>query len=209
MKRNRIFIIISYFSLVLCSNFLFSCKWTQQDKAEEEKVEIVGIGKTLLLPDSLETYKPFQGYLLDSNKMLNAPLKIYSHVNVSCSTCLEDIAKWDKLVKEYKVPVILICESKDNFELLKYFCEQGDIKGFAFPFFLDLKGQYVKKNTFVYTHAGFKTVLTDQSNKILFAGDPIHSKVKEREYLSIIKKYGILHGVKIDNNYASTISYKK
>ncbi|MEJ5995227.1 hypothetical protein WG904_12430 [Pedobacter sp. Du54] len=193
MKINQLANNSMMLFILSCACLCYSCKGKSSlGNAKEGKPEVIGIGKILMLPDSMEVYRPFPNYLLDSGKINQSTLKIYTFINVSCSTCLEDIEKWSRLnskLRKYNVPIVVICESKDKFEVFKYFCEQGTIKKFPYPFFLDLKNEYVKKNPFVFTHAGFKTLLTNQENKILLAGDPIHFESKEKEYLSVLSKY--------------------
>jgi hypothetical protein len=89
---------------------------------------------------------------------------------------------------DFAVPVILICQSKDNFELIKYFCEQGDVKKFAFPFFLDTKNEFLDKNSFIDESTRFHVILTDSLNKILLFGDPTKSKKVMEQYLNVMKK---------------------
>ena len=107
------------------------------------------LGKTLLLPDTLETYKPFSNVITDSSKLFGAKLKIYSHVNTSCGNCTSDIESWNRFalkIEKYKVPVILICDTDDNFEQFKFNYESGKIMPFKYPFFLDHESEYVKLN---------------------------------------------------------------
>ncbi|NMH87591.1 hypothetical protein [Flavivirga algicola] len=168
-----------------------SCK-RKQNKDKEASLKVIvenSIGKTLILPDSLNLYKPFSNYISDSAEMLNSELKIYSHINASCSTCIPNIKLWDSLVPEfnmYKVPVILICGSDDKFELIKYLCESSQIKSFSYPFFLDKKNKYIKINSFMNESAHFETVLTDKYNTILVLGNPLHSKDIKEVYLKTI-----------------------
>jgi hypothetical protein len=172
--------------------FFFSCKnKSNNDKPLAVESDTIRVGRVLYIPDRLETYRPFSNYLLDSNKIAKAPLKIYCFVNVSCSTCIDDIKKWDSSIPrfmDFAVPVILICQSKDNFELIKYFCEQGDVKKFAFPFFLDTKNEFLDKNSFIDESTRFHVILTDSLNKILLFGDPTKSKKVMEQYLNVMKK---------------------
>ena len=49
--------------------------------------------------------------------------KIYTLIDVSCSTCIISLEKWDKFqleVKKLNVAIIPVCYAKDKFELLKY-----------------------------------------------------------------------------------------
>lgn len=123
--------------------------------------------------------------------MLNSEYKIYSRVDASCGTCIGHINAWNELIPDfnrYKVPIILICSSDDNFKLIKYFCNTGKIKDFGYPFFLDQSNEFVKKNKFMATDKNFETVLTDRNNKILAIGSPVHSKGIKEIYFKEIEK---------------------
>jgi hypothetical protein len=176
-------------------SIFIGCK---REQVDNEKVKLFkniiedNLGKKLLIPKDLKLYSPFNQNSTDSIKLANSSLKLYSHINTSCSTCLEEINKWDSFaskLKKYKTPVILICKSnKDNFELLKYLCETNKIKKFTYPFFLNLKDDYVNKNPFMNASRDFETVLTDKNNSILLIGNPLHSKGMEQLYLNEIQK---------------------
>jgi hypothetical protein len=185
----------------------FSCKKKTSKEHEKNLKSIVDntLGKELILPDSLEVYKSFPNIITDSIQMSYANYKIYSHVNVSCSTCVDGIKKWDNLATKFLkqgTPIFLICSSKDNFELVKEIFESKILKGFSFPVFLDVKNKFRDKNSFMYESAHFETVLTDRNNKILLMGNPIYSKETEKLYLNELKKRinsekKLMQGVKI------------
>lgn len=143
------------------------------------------------MPDGIQVYTPFGNYLLDSARLQErSSFKIYSYINGSCPSCIEDITKWRDVVPEFmkfNVPVILIFHSKDNFELIKYLCESKKIEPFPFPFFLDYKEQFYKQNTFLKEFDSEKaTLLVDKTNKIVVMGNPLHSKkIKEQYYLEL------------------------
>lgn len=163
-----------------------------QDKEARLKLVIENcLGKKLMIPDSLSTYVPFRDYIMDSVKLSNAKFKIYSHINASCPTCVLDIKLWNSIITEFekfKVPVILICESDDNFELIKYIHETGEIKDFSYPLFFDIKKEFFKQNKFMKESQHFETVLTDNENNILLLGNPIRSKEMRDMYLKEIQK---------------------
>ncbi|TCC96562.1 hypothetical protein [Pedobacter hiemivivus] len=141
-------------------------------------------------PDSLITYKPFALTSLDSNKIFNSTLKIYSFIDASCSSCLASINNWKLVaseIKNYKVPIILIVQSEDNFELLKYLCEKKNIDNFPYPFYFDFKGQFFVRNKFLSRNKNGHTVLTDKNNNIIASGDMTLSKKVKEQYMNIIK----------------------
>jgi hypothetical protein len=142
------------------------------------------------LPDSLITYKPFTLTSLDSNEMANSTLKIYSFIDASCSSCLASINNWKLVASEiesYKIPIILIIQSEDNYELLKYLCEKKNIDNFPFPFYFDVKQQFFVRNKFLNPNRNGHTVLADKDNNILASGDMTLSKKTKEQYLNIIK----------------------
>ncbi|HBJ01312.1 MAG TPA: hypothetical protein DDY89_11640 [Lysinibacillus sp.] len=100
---------------------------------------------TIKLPNNLIVYNPFNRSVLDSNQIANSTFKIYSFIDVSCPSCLTNLQNWNKVASElskYKVPIILVCQSEDNFELIKYLCEKKDIPEFPFPFYFDDQKQF-------------------------------------------------------------------
>ncbi len=101
------------------------------------------------------------------------------------------IFNWDGLASEffkYKVPVVLICNSKDEFELLKFIVESGGIKNYPYPFFFDRMNKYLKLNKFMENSSDFETILTDKNNNILLVGNPIHSKRVKNLYINEVQK---------------------
>ncbi|MFV0505960.1 MAG: hypothetical protein ACK5L5_04510 [Bacteroidales bacterium] len=157
-----------------------------------ESVAEKALGKKLNLPDSLGIYAPFTNYLEnDKSDLLNSEYKIYSRIDASCGTCIGHINSWNELVPEFnkhKVPIILICTSDDDFELIKHFYETGEILDFGYPFFLDKKNEFVQSNSFMLNDKGFETVLTDKNDNILLLGSPIQSKSMHDLYLQEIQK---------------------
>lgn len=149
------------------------------------------IGKRFIISDSLTIYSPFTNYLLDSAKVANSKFKIYSHINVSCPTCIEEIKLWNNLALEfskYDTPVILIFGTKDDFEFIKYLCESGGIKNFPYPFFMDNIGEYNTLNEFMRESSDSETILTNQENIISLIGNPLHSKEVKDLYIKEIQQ---------------------
>lgn len=163
-----------------------------QEKKESFKLTVENcLGKELIIPDSLITYSPYSNYIADSVEISQCDLKIYSHINASCPTCIQDIIIWNGIIADFNknnVPVILICDSKDKFELIKYLHETGKVKSFSYPLFFDIKKEYLKKNMFMKESQHFETVLTDKENNILLLGNPIRSKEIKSLYLTEIRK---------------------
>ena len=154
------------------------------------------IGRKVIMPDTFERYTPFKNDATLTSKVqaqVMSPLKIYAFVNVSCPSCIVDIANWQSFISDTlknEVPVIMVCTSKDRFEYFKYLCEGDQIKHFTFPLYLDTKNQYVTRNPFVTENLAYQTVLTNADNTILVSGDPLHSESVRKLYLDQIKKSG-------------------
>ncbi len=192
MGRYRL-VLLKYLVAIVCIFSLISCK---NDKNNEKIISLKSIidsniGKELIIPDSIIIYKPFLNYAMDSVKMFNAEIKIYSRINTSCSTCFENFELWENFHKQLegkKIPILLICESNDDFEMIKYVCESGGVSSFPYPFILDIKNSFYTKNKFMKESEHFETVLTDKNNTILLLGSPIHSKEIEELYLKEIHK---------------------
>lgn len=188
-KKHSILIILLFVFVAI----ILSCINKQNNVQVESLKSIVqnNLGKKLILSDSIRIYSPFSNCIYDSLELSNAKFKIYTKINASCGTCVEKIKIWNSLVPEfnkYKVPIILICESMDEFELLSYMCESKIIKNFSYPFFLDVKNEFSKKNKFMAASKNFETVLTDRNNTILLMGNPMVSKGIKELYLKEIQK---------------------
>ena len=179
--------------LFLSMTVVLSCKDTPKNPKQKALQETVNanLGKELLLPDDLSLYTPFSNYVLDSAQIANSNLKIFTHINTSCSTCVENIASWNKVAlnfRQLEVPVILVCTSKDNFELFKYLCENNEVKTFSYPFFQDPNKEYVSANRFMQQDAHLETVLTDRDHKIVLMGNPTYDENIYNLYKSEIQK---------------------
>lgn len=191
MKYKTIINFLLFFTFV-CG--ISSCKGKKENKEILSLKNVVNntIGKKLILPDSLEIYTPFTNYVSDSSEVFNSRYKVFSRIDASCGTCIGSVSSWSKLRSEfqrYNVPVVLIFHSDDRFELLKYYCESGQIENFPFPFFLDKKNIFVEINKFMEENKSFETVLTDADNTILLIGNPIYSEEVKKMYINEIKNY--------------------
>lgn len=177
---------------MLCCLFI-SCGNPELDTKQATLKKIIdqNLGTELKLPEDLTLYTPFTDYKADSTQIAQADLKIYSHVNTSCGTCVQNITKWNNMAlhfSKYNVPVILVLTSKDNFELMQFFVETEEITSFPYPFFLDAKKDFIDKNLFMRQHEHLETVLTDKSGNILVMGNPTYSENLFKMYESEIQK---------------------
>ncbi|MFA9189552.1 hypothetical protein [Flavobacterium magnesitis] len=179
--------------LCICICSIISCNNKQKSDEIKSLKSLVNstLWEKLILPESLQTYIPFSKYIADSSVVLNSDYRIYSKLNASCGTCISNINEWENLIPEfskYKVPVVLICDSDDRFEMFKYLCETRQVKNFSYPFFLDKKKVFAKKNRFMEVNQNFETVLTDKNNNIIMMGNPIKSNEIKNLYLKEIRK---------------------
>lgn len=191
--KNSVLNILKYIILIIFATLTISCQNKENQKREAHLKSVIEncLGKKLIIPDSLRIYAPFHNYIADSVQLFNAKFKIYSHINASCPTCVRDILLWNNIIPDFeklKAPVILICESDDNFDLFKHIIESGEIKSFSYPFFFDLKRDFYRQNKFMKESPQFETVLTDRDNTILLLGNPIRSKEMKDIYLNEIQK---------------------
>ncbi len=191
MKNNSIKLMM----MLLCISSIISCKKKQNNVEVDSYKTIINnsLGKKLFIPDSLELYTHSPSSIT-RKEIFNSELKIYSHIDASCGTCIESLKTWDRAIPEFNkknVQVILICTSNNKFELLKYFFESKEIKGFSHPLFLDYKNDFKEKNKFMAESKNFETVLTDKDDNILLIGNPnFLAKIKEL-YFKEIEKHKI------------------
>lgn len=191
MKSFKVFF-IKIIVLITPVFFIVGCKNKNDDKINSLKTIINDVlGEKLILPDSIYIYKPFTNYKTDSTKISNSKLKIYTYINASCGICIDNIKSWSDFLaelNEYRVPIILIFKSDDNFQSIQYLCESGEVDFFPYPFFFDKNNEYEKLNKFMDGIKDFETVLTDKNNNILLLGNPIRLKATKDLYLKEIKK---------------------
>lgn len=149
--------------------------------------------KTINIPEQLEVYPPI-GTQKRNNPLIADNLKIYTLINVSCSTCLLQIQKWDnfqKVLNETGVSVIPICYSKDNFELLKYLYESRKLGDLQLSLYLDTNNQLIKQNKSLVSAAGKLTVLVNAKDEILLRGSPVENSTMKKKYITTIKKHSL------------------
>lgn len=184
----------SYFFKISCLSIFCSCMLCCYSNKSPTDQQSKAATNKLRLPDTLITYSIGENsLLLDSGQLANyASLKLYAFIDVSCPSCIADIDQWNNVVPEfmkYKVPVLLICFSKNNFEYIKYLFENGQVKKFPFPLFLDVNSQLHKLNTFIKEDESHQVVLTDKHNTILATGNPLFSDDIKALYLNTIATY--------------------
>ncbi len=130
---------------------------------------------------------------MDSAKLADySSFRIYAFMNVSCASCLPDVDKWNEAIPgfmKYKVPVILLCSAKDNFEYIKFLFENGKLKKFPFPLYLDVKNRFYKLNPFINEYVAHQAVLTDGNNTIIATGNPLHAEAIKATYIKKISKH--------------------
>jgi hypothetical protein len=171
---------ILHLQILICCMFLFSCK--QGNKADT--------GKLLIIPKHIEIFNPYLPNIPDSTLFSGSKTKIYTLVNASCSTCLLHLKEWDdfetNINKLKDVQVIVVCESDDNFQLLKYLFESKKMDKILLPIVLDLDNKFISLNVSLLSREGDLTVLTNSNNKILLSGNPIKNKKDKKRYMRLM-----------------------
>lgn len=166
---------ISYM-LLLSMLLLYACNNHKKEYSRGVKIN---------MPTQTAIYRPFD---TDTNSRHvaadHSPFKIYTYINTSCSSCLMKLKGWDKFQSENpdfsKVPIIPVCFSKDNFELLKFLVESHKLPSMHLDMILDLKDSFATLNKGLVRSGDF-TALTDAEDHVLFTGDPLtNPKVKNR-----------------------------
>ena len=151
-------------------------------------------GDVFKLPDSMAVYSANKdSLLLDSSQLAHhSSLKIFVVIDVSCPSCVADIDQWRAIVPDfmkYQVPVLLICFSKNNFEYIQYLFENGQVKPFPFPLYLDISRQLHALNPFILEGIAHQAVLTDEKNVVLTTGSPLLDEETKNRYLKIISEH--------------------
>lgn len=145
--------------------------------------------QTILMPGHVEVYNPLAGENLKNPASGNSKLKIYTLIDVSCSTCILKLEKWTQFQSEAgNVAVIPVCHSGDNFEMLKYLFENNRVGKVRLPLVLDLDNQFKKQNPELISKYGELTALTDNSNHVLLTGNPIDDKSDKEKFMKLIRE---------------------
>jgi len=175
--------------LIFVAMVINSCNEKHNKKTINSFKAIIdnNLGKKIKLPDSLILHKPF----LNSNNQFasDTKMKVYSHIDASCGTCIESLKAWNNLIPEFnkqKVKVYLICSSDDRFDLLKYYFESKEIDNFSYNLYFDYNNDYLIKNEFMFESRNFETVLVDENGTILVIGNPNYSKKIKEMYFNLI-----------------------
>jgi hypothetical protein len=183
--------------IIICTCIIVACDYNEKKTREKLFTSIVenNIGKKIILPDNLTVYNPDSINNCENYDLISSEFKIYSHIDVSCGSCIGNIEKWNNLIQEfskYEVPLILICGSEDEFELFQYLCESGKVDISHYPFYFDVNNDFHNLNTFMIK-SDFETVLADKENNILLIGNPIRSKEMKELYLNVIKEKNVIN----------------
>ncbi|MDI9312513.1 MAG: redoxin domain-containing protein [Limnohabitans sp.] len=164
--------------------FVFSCN-------QNKKIDAIDT-KQINLTDSLEIYNPTKISLTNKKQVLENPShKVYTYLNVSCSSCLFELNEWSTIAQKFKelnTEVIFICYSKDKFQYFKYLYEDDQIKRLPFPFLLDSNDIFLRNNSMFKKYELGQVFLTDASGKIILNGNIIHSENLLNKYLTLIKR---------------------
>ncbi len=182
---------INYALLIICAVCLTSCQNKQEKEtiAKHRSIIDTTLGKKLKLPTVLSAYDCLNDYRSDSIGTSNPKFKIYSRVNASCGTCVDQIDQWGDLSSElgkYNTSIILVCHSENNFEFIKHLCESGKIKEYTDPLYFDEENKFADLNSFMKRSKHFETVLTDRDDTILLMGNPLRSKAMKDLYIKEI-----------------------
>lgn len=169
-------LIKSYLIFFLC--FVFACEGLK--KQSDQKI--------INIPDSLIIYETDSPDKSTSTKLGN--LTLITTINVSCATCILELNKW-RFFKEKneseKFSLMPICYSKDNFEMIKYLFESGEIETLDFPIYFDKGNQFIELNKNFLDDNNNITILVDKEYKVLVQGNPLSNNKLMNEYLKYLK----------------------
>lgn len=186
---SRYCLFITY--LLICSVSTISCQnLRKSDSNNSQTKSNTSIqGQHFNIVDDARIFTDTGDYILDSTDMFNSSLRVFSYVNVSCATCLDEIRNWNSLAKslaQYNTPIILYLQSKDRYELLKYLIEENRLAPYSYPFVLDINNNYFTQNSILSEEKRLYTVLVNKDNEILWVGDPIHSENDQQTLIQVI-----------------------
>lgn len=185
--KNYCFYIIVFNALLLVSCI------NKKNTDKEFKVQTIKQFK-IQAPKHIEFYNQYLSDSLHVKITLDTikQQRIYTTINVSCASCLQKFAKWDRFHTELgelnnNVAIIPVCYSEDRFESLKYLFENNKLARIKIPLALDVDNSFVKQNLSLWKQHGDFTVLTDSKNNVLLVGDPIGNEKDKNDFIQAIR----------------------
>ena len=123
----------------------------------------------------------------NNNDFSNQEKVVYTLVTASCSPCVDELLKWEKLIKS---------KSLDEYARFE-FIAQGDL---TYYFTNSLKEKYrpnlnimidsdssFAKNNGILSMLDEHTLVVDKSNEIIFIGSPILKDHIKNEFITLLK----------------------
>jgi Protein of unknown function (DUF1573). len=150
-----------------------SCKKTNPQRAEAEKIVAEWMGKTIVFPNDI-----LRMYLIkdsiDDNFISDKPFKVLLYTDsVGCTSCKLRLFDWKRIMQEVdsafagKVDFLFYFQPKDQKELNFLFRRDR----FEYPVFVDMENQINKLNGFP-ANDSFQCFLLDSENKVISIGNP-------------------------------------
>jgi len=162
---------------------LLCCKSTvkQDIVGEANKTGLVqgNQEKLVLHIDSFVVYDPFGTSLVQKPPAPAPTLKLFTYIDVSCSSCLKVFTYLDSLSRHGKASLFepyVICYAKDNFLYFKYLYEDGKIPRLNFPLYFDGQMEFYKQNPRMISDYYNNLVITNQQHMVIHRIDPSQSK---------------------------------
>jgi hypothetical protein len=140
------------------------------------------------MPDSLSVF--YKGDITTFDKNRINGLSLITSINTSCATCLYELDQWldfEKLNKNEDLEFMIICHSKDNFEMFRYLYENGDIPALNVPIYLDMSNTFMSLNRGFLNEEKKITVLTDKNYNVILNGSPFLDTALKQSYMSHFK----------------------
>lgn len=181
--------------IVVTLLLIFSCNETvtQESNTENDIDSLNSSSLRIIMPDTLQVYNPYPEFELASDSSIRKTFgpKLYTCVNVSCPSCIADIEKWNDWIPEiyqkFKIPVVIICITKDNFEYIQYLFESKEIRPFPFPIYFDIHNKFVSSNAIFLNRSSHYTVLTSKEGKVILRGNPFESQQTKTLFINALK----------------------
>ncbi|UZR97347.1 hypothetical protein [Chondrinema litorale] len=178
--------------VILIISVIISCT-NERNNLKFQKVEEHGLsllGRMITFPESLKRLTRMNG---EEGKAIpeeasNKSKKIVSIIDSSCSSCVLELEKWSKYVKDKQtISFIFIIISDDNFELFKYFYLDTDFEvPQNIPVYLDYDKNFLSQNKLEYEYCN--TFMLDEFNNVILLGSPTSNSEINQLYNKMIIK---------------------
>lgn len=161
--------------------------------SESEIAELFNMDIQII--DTLPIYSPnIDSLFIESTLFVeSSKLKLITHIDGTCSSCVEDLIQWKELIETLKNEKlqILIYFHTNNLDLYRTYFKR---LRFNHDVIIDKENVFLNNNQFP-EGTNLHTVLLDENNEIMLIGNPIKDMAIKELYYEVIINHKYQTGV--------------